>query len=121
MVVRIETCNRLFPAWKSISYLNPNNILRLEVENRRIEVFTVFRPKQSAYSVRFESHKEADDFARKFFEKAQTPITNFVTKTTAPVAIPLPLKMSRMDEPSPDPLAIAALQDWEEEKAKQLK
>jgi hypothetical protein len=110
MFVRIETVNRFVPFWRSISYINPANVLRVEVENRKLDIFTVFRPKIAAYTIHFTSQEDAEDFAKKMFIAQSSK--RIVNKSS---------KVLPHDQASPDPLAMQAMADWEEENKKQLK
>ncbi len=101
MFIRVELQNHFK---KSISYINPSNILHMSVDKNQVNIYTVFRPKYSAYRIHFNSHEEAVTFADSCFRKKVVP-------SSSPIAI-----QKRFDQASPDPLAMQAMADWEEEK-----
>ncbi len=106
MFVRTELQNRLFPSWKSVSYLNLSNVLYMDVEKNKVNVYTIFRPKYSAYRIHFPSSADALRFADDCMKnKVYSP------SPVQPITI-----QKRFDQPSPDPLAIQAMADWEEQK-----
>jgi len=106
MFVRTELQNRLFPSWKSVSYLNLSNVLYMDVEKNKVNVYTIFRPKYSAYRINFQTNEDALRFADQcMMNKKSIP---------APVK-PITIE-KRFDQPSPDSLAMQAMADWEEEK-----
>jgi hypothetical protein len=112
MFICVETTNRLLPFWKSISYINLSNVLHMEVEKKHVNFYTIFRPKYSAYRVHFDTEMRARQFAEECMMKQRyKPISIQPTQIQ---------KRLRMDEASPDPLAIAAMNDWEEEQTKKL-
>lgn len=98
MFVRVQ--NRIM---KSISYINTHNILYMDIMSNQVNIYTVFRPKYAAYRIQFDSHEEAVRFADSCFRKK--PILS------SPIAI-----QKRFEQASPDPLAMQAMADWEEEK-----
>lgn len=115
MFIRVETYNRLFPMWKSISYINLSNVLHLEVEKKHVNLYTIFRPKYSAYRINFQSEGEAQQFVEQTFARLPQKVPRLMVQAPTKVQ-----KRFRMDEASPDAMAIAALADWDAQ-SKQLK
>lgn len=113
MFIRVETSNRLLPMWKSISYINLSNVLHLEVQKKQVDIYTVFRPKYSAYRIRFQTEEEAKTFAERAFARLLEKVPRLTVQAPTPIQ-----KRFRMDEASPDAMAVAAMEDWEQ---KQLK
>jgi hypothetical protein len=113
MFIRVETSNRLLPFWKSISYINLSNILRMDVEKKHINFHTVFHPKYSAYRINFQSEQEAQQFAEKVFARLPGRVPRL---TVEPPSYAQKRFSQHYDEASPDVLAIAAMQEWEKEK-----
>ena len=99
MFVRVQ--NRFM---KSISYINTHNILYMDIMRNQVNIYTVFRPKYAAYRIQFDSHEEVVAFADSCFRKKVIP-------SSSPIAV-----QKRFDQASPDPLAMQAMADWEEEK-----
>ena len=113
MFIRVETYNRLIPMWKSISYINLSNVLHLEVEKNHINFYTIFRPKYSAYRINFKTEEEAHQFVLQTFARFPQKVPRL--KIQAPATLQ---KRFRMDEASPDAMAVAAMEEWDQ---KQLK
>lgn len=70
----------------------------MQVKNNQLDIYTVFRPKYSAYNIQFGSNEEAIGFADRCMMRPK-----------------MMKKVERLDESSPDAQAIQALVDWEEE------
>lgn len=97
MFIRVQTVNRLVPLWKTTSYINLSNVLRMDVEKNTVNFYSPFRPWGSFYQVRFDTPEEVKTFVEQCLPStSEKPI--------------------RQDQPSPDPLALQAMADWEEEK-----
>ncbi len=99
MFVRVQ--NRFM---KSISYINTHNILYMDIMSNQVNIYTIFRPKYAAYRIHFDNHEAAVTFADSCFRKKVVP-------SSSPMII-----QKRFDQASPDPLAMQAMADWEEEK-----
>lgn len=111
MFIRVETYIHLIPMWKTISYINLSNVLRLEVEHNYIKIYTIFRPKYSAYRINFASEEEARRFAEQTFARLPQNIP------CLPVEHPTKVeKRYRQDEASPDELAMAVLEEYDTQK-----
>ena len=108
MFIRVDTYNRLFPAWKTITYINLSNVLHVEVANKKVNLYTVFRPKYSAYRINFETHEEAQKFAAQTFARLPEKVPHLTVQQPATLE-----RRFRQDEASPDPLAMAAVQEWD--------
>ena len=117
MFIRVDLQNRFVPMWKSTHYINLKNVLQMEVKKNEVMIYTVFRPKYAANTIYFETEESARNFAENCFNKM-----NYVHLTHQPSSfvkrIPSPAKIDYMDQASPDLLAIAALDDWDEKQMK---
>jgi hypothetical protein len=101
MFVRVETVNRLVPIWKTTSYINLSNVLRMDIEKNHVNLYSAFRPAYSFYQVRFQTPDEAKSFVKQCLPPP------------SPIVEGKPL---RLDEASVDPLVLQAMADWEEER-----
>jgi hypothetical protein len=66
MFIALTTSNRFIPSWMAKtqkSFINLNNILRIEVIENKLEFYTITRPTHIAYSVYFDTAEEANTFA----------------------------------------------------------
>ena len=97
MFVRINSLTRSSPV---VNYINTSNVLRMKVENNCLSIYTIFRPKYSAHTVIFRSNEQALSFVDQCIRK--------------PRGLP-PTKLDRIDQATPDMLAMSAMENWEQE------
>lgn len=116
MFIRVDLQNRFIPMWKSTHYINLNNVLQMEVKKTEVKIFTVTRPKYAANTIIFDTEASARNFAENCFDKMNyTHLTHQPSSIVKRIPSQMPDR-DRMDQASPDLLAITAMEAYEEEK-----
>lgn len=103
MFIRVQTVNRFVPLWKTTSYINLSNVLRMDIEKNHVNLYSAFRPSYLFYQVHFQTHEEAKIFVEQALPSLDAPKP----------------KSLQIDVASVDPLALQAMADWEEAEVRQ--
>jgi hypothetical protein len=106
MFISIELNHRFLPLMKSTSYINLRNVYRIGHTKNKVNIYSSLKPQTVANSISFPSEQDAKAFVDLCMNIALEKETQPQEKKEKPV--------ERLDQASPDPLAIAAIADTQE-------
>ena len=107
MFISIELNHRFLPLMKSTTYINLRNVYRMDLMKNKVNIYTSLKPQTVANSISFPSEQDAKAFV-------DLCMVNIGLEKQIQPQERKQKQVERLDQPSPDPLAIAAIADTQE-------